>query len=231
MCFLYFSRVHDILITPHNHTSTWLTLTTHEPPQTTNKEHKQTKAPVQTAATGRESVKSPSTTISYLCMSRRANDMTAWLSTWSVVIPLMTLLTLITRITLVTQIGGVVLQYIQHQCIVNTSISIYTTPTITTITIGNFDSWKHAALPVTQFDKIIDTASPNPGHQTYEKMLSGTKNTNIVILLILLTLESNHPTNPKVLITVIRLLTIIPIPRVITPIILLTLKSLLPQQR
>jgi len=38
---------------------------------------------------------------------------------------------------------------------------------------GNFDSWKHSALPVTQFDQVVDIASPNPGQQQYEKMISG----------------------------------------------------------
>lgn len=38
---------------------------------------------------------------------------------------------------------------------------------------GNFDSWKHATLPVTHWDKMIDISSPNPGQQQYEKMLSG----------------------------------------------------------
>lgn len=37
---------------------------------------------------------------------------------------------------------------------------------------GAFDN-KHAVLPRTQYDVIIDKESPRPGQQSYEKMIAG----------------------------------------------------------
>ena len=46
------------------------------------------------------------------------------------------------------------------------------TPMIINCEWGAFDN-KHAVLPRTQYDIIIDKESPRPGQQSYEKMIAG----------------------------------------------------------
>jgi hexokinase len=46
-------------------------------------------------------------------------------------------------------------------------------PTIINMEFGNFDSHYTHTLRPTEYDDVIDKASPNPGEQRFEKMISG----------------------------------------------------------